>query len=316
MGTKRIYQGANFSASNLGRSERLISAGIVASASTTSGSNVLTNVTIATGTAAAGQTITGLGIPDGTTITNATTPGQLTISVNATATATGVTVQSTSRTGIVGEYLFGRDANTSKINLAGGPPLTFVGSPIFAPRSATLSQNNWADTSIYDSQELTMLIVCAVPTGTGAYFIGNYNNSNNTDTTTFELTSSLLSAITSANDNTQEAFTNVAARTPLTDYTIKAIRTTGAASFIAKIDEYRAGARMGGSSKTSTKTRKVTTSAAIAIGSARGSSGFAGTIQCAGAAIWSRALSDAEMVAEAAAITAKMAAWPQQAIVT
>lgn len=308
------YENVTFVSTKGRRNERLITAGIVASATVTSGSDTLTSVVIAAGAAAVGQNITGSGIPDNTTIL-AVGSGTIQMSQNATATSTSVAVQSTSRTSLVGEYLFGRDAATSKINLCGGVAPIIVGAPTYAARYATFDQNNWFDTNLPDTQELTMLQVSAIPSGTQAYLMGNYNNSNGTDTTTFELTSGSLAAIACATDNTQQAFTSVTARTPRSEFTVKAVRTTGAADFVEKIDEYRGGVRVAGSTKTVTgKTRKVTTSANMAIGSARGSSGFAGTLQCVGAAIWSRHVPDTELLAVAAAISAKAAAFKQQAI--
>lgn len=236
--------------------------------------------------------------------------------INAASRALGRSerlISAPRRDALVGEYLFGRDASTSRFNLTGGPNLAFVGSPVFSPRYALFSQTAWADTGLYDTADVTLLVVSSQVSQT-APLIGNYNGANSSDTTTFNLTGGDLQGFAVGTDNAAQT-ASTRARTPVTDFTVKVLRVSGGANFAIRVDEFRQGAKVGGTAVTTGKTRKVTTSQPFAIGSSRGASDFGGNVYVAGAAIWSRALTDSELLAEAAAISAKMAAWPQQSVV-
>lgn len=217
------------------------------------------------------------------------------------------------RAGLRGEYLFGRDTATSAFNLAGGQPLAFVGAPEFSPRYARFSQIAWADTGLFDTPEATLLVVSAEPTAS-APLITTFDGTNGGDATAFNVSGGNLQAYSVAADASVQT-AQTAARVPLVEWTVKAMRISGGAAYSIVIDEYRQGARVGGVVVATGKARKPCASAPFAIGSSRGSDGFKGDVFIAGAAIWSRGLSDAEVLAEAAAISAKMQAWPQQSVV-
>lgn len=216
------------------------------------------------------------------------------------------------RANLVGEYAFGYNAVFSAINMADPTkPLTFAGGPTFASRYVTFDQTHWADTGLFDSQELTLVEVCAVDTTT-APLITNFTGSNTTDLVHLNMGVTQMQAIVSDSTGTQQSPSqSYNAHTPKTDFSVKMLRATGSANFTIKNSEFRAGALVGTSTKVTTATRKVSTSAALAIGSCRGSNSFAGTSRVAGAAIFQRCLSDAEALALSAALTVVMASWPQ-----
>jgi len=208
------------------------------------------------------------------------------------------------RTDLVGEYLFGRDVNTSVPNLANPDlPLIVHGTPTFDARAATLAQANWFDTQILDSQELTLLTVVALA-GATAPLITNYDGANVTAVTSLHVSSNSIQGLACGTDNAQQVLSSRSMATPTTDFRIICMRTTGAANFVGRIDQFKAGVREGGTTTNSTKTRKVVTDKAFAIGSSRGSNGFAGATTVAAAAIWHGYLSDADLLAVAQEITA------------
>jgi hypothetical protein len=220
------------------------------------------------------------------------------------------------RANLVGEYVFGYNATFSGINMADPTkPLLFAGNPTFAARYVTLDQTRWADTGLYDSQELTLVEICTVDTST-APLITNFTGANTADTTHLSMGATQMAAIVCDSTGTQQTPSqSYNAHAPKTDFSVKMLRTTGSVNFTVKNSEFRTGALVGTSTKVTAATRKVSASAAFAIGSCRGGSSFAGTSRVAAAAIFTRCLSDAEALALAASLSDTMAAWPQGPIV-
>lgn len=203
------------------------------------------------------------------------------------------------RNGLTGEYVLTRNNTSSKVNPASAfaPQLTINGAPdygvsIFA--GAGLSQDNWYDTGLRDSQELTLAVAFKAPIGSSVLF-GNFNGGNAPlNTSLLFLGGSVAGLASSTGESVQ---TDPVAVDASADWTIAMMRTTGTDDFTVKVDLFKAGARIGGNVKAAVSARRVDTTVPFAIGSARGTDGlgsYNGSARYLLAAAYSRALSDDE----------------------
>lgn len=206
---------------------------------------------------------------------------------------------SSMRDGLLGEYVLTRNNASAKLNPASAfaPQLSVVGVPdygasIFA--GAGLSQNNWYDTNLRDTQELTLAVAFKAPAGQSV-LIGNFRGDNIPTNTSLLLQAGGVSGLVPATDGAQS--TDAVAVDASTAWTIAMLRATGSANFTIKVDLYRAGVRLGGLTKATGKTRLVDTTHSFAIGSARGTAGagtYNGSARYLLASVYGRAASDAE----------------------
>lgn len=203
------------------------------------------------------------------------------------------------RDGLLGEYVLTRNNASARLNPASAfaPQLSVVGAPdygaeIFA--GAGLSPNNWYDTNLRDTQDLTLAVAFRAPVGYSV-LLGNFRGDNAQDNVSLVITPQGIVGVIPATDGAQS--TDAVAVDASTDWTIAVLRTTGAANYTIKVDIYRAGARLAGTVKATAKQRLVDATYSFAIGSARGTTGsniYNGSARYLFAAAYSRALSDDE----------------------
>lgn len=213
----------------------------------------------------------------------------------------------TNRTDLVGEYQFGASNSKSIFNSANSKPLlTVVGSPIYADNYVTLSQDNWFDTNLLDSQELTFMIVCSGSTSQFNAF-GNFNGSNTTDHVVLFSNVSGKAKVQATSNDASVPYVELTAVDTTSAFKALCGRTTGSSNYTIKADQFKDGALLSTITTKTTKTRKVQTTPTFAIGSSRGSATLSGTLNYAAVLVWNRCLSDAELLAAYKEVYANLA---------
>lgn len=206
----------------------------------------------------------------------------------------------------VGEFLFGRDAPTSAFNVAvPGQRGTLIGDPVFGARYAELGVDGYLETGVPDQAELTIIAVMRFIALGGAWLCTQYGLGSS-PFTDFDISAYTVRGITAnASGPNSEASVDATARD--TAWQTVAMRVTSGTGYTTKLDVFRAGARLGGTSVTSSATRGVG-AGQFAVGSAHGTQDV-GVFALAGITILNTVPSDAALHAEAVAIGARMAAW-------
>lgn len=200
----------------------------------------------------------------------------------------------TERDGLVGEYLFGFNAAASVVNPPGAN-MSVIGTPTYSANLANVGQLNYFDTGILEPDEFTFLIFSDGDRDVSSVLVGNFNGSNSATSCCLYRNGSSFTGFSPATDSTTvtAAATNSLAEADQRAYAMRSIGTT---DFSVTVDEFKAGVRSGGATTTSTKTRRANASSLV-LGSSRGSATFPGPHPMYAALIWSRALSDAELLA-------------------
>lgn len=224
---------------------------------------------------------------------------------------------------LIGEYLFGRDDATSKLNSAAGQSnLIPYGPPTYGLDGfgtlfgARLNQTKWFDTQIASNLEMTIMVIARNwdwnAENKGLQLFGNFKGDNSSTTIgLFRSQAGVLSVNTPNSDGTVSA-TNGAAGSGVagTTWTTFCARVGSGTGYAVKIDTMRNGAIVGTSTSTTIagKTRAVGAGAVpLAIGSARGSTGagtYLGSMEFLAAKVFAGGagsgaiLSDADLLAE------------------
>lgn len=199
------------------------------------------------------------------------------------------------RTNLVGEYLFGRNFNTSKPNSAApANPLSTVGTHTYGTRKVTMSgASNRLELNVPDAQELTVLVIASA--ANNCQFLGSFNGSNSTDCAALLRPTGGIQGQVAAADNTAVTTTAIAVSGTASEPRGVAMRTTGSADFVIKVDQFKAGARINGVSEPKAgKTRKVSSNT-FRIGAP--TTFYIGSFDTYAALIWHRALGDVELLA-------------------
>jgi hypothetical protein len=208
----------------------------------------------------------------------------------------------TNRTGLVGEYLFGRNRATSLVNgVDGGTiPSVPVADPTYGDHVASMdaSANKYINSGLSDADKITIAVVCAFPASAyvnrtlAGFGVGKSLNIYSGPSSSFGLA-------TQATDATQPACGLPAAPTaPLTDPRMIVSRVDGPTNFSLNIDEYKNGGRTQGSGLVTTvKNRLAEATTKLSFGSLPSTGSFALGFDEVAALVWHRYLSDAEVLA-------------------
>lgn len=201
----------------------------------------------------------------------------------------------TDRTGLVGEYILGRNAKASAYNGANPDlPALIVGAPVYKASYCTLSRYNYLNTLLLDAAEVTLLAIGS-SAGNSSY-IGQFGIAGGGATTHLWGDNSGVNGYSTGNTS------NVQAASPWSPargagFRGLAFRSVGATNFKSVVDQFYSAVRTGKTETTSTQTKLVHPTKTFAIGSPHGGATFAEAVNIAGALIWHKALTDAELLA-------------------
>ncbi|RDI25187.1 hypothetical protein DFR41_104244 [Pseudacidovorax intermedius] len=216
------------------------------------------------------------------------------------------------REGLVGEYLLSKSAAASIQNTANSDkPLTVVGEPVFNPDHVVCSSPNWFETGLYETAELTAMVVCDAAVN-GAFLLGTFAGS--TGQRSMMMWQSALLVLqghgTDANGtNPTENSSSVAKLNVTTDFRIVAGRISSGADYTLKLDQYKGGVQTSSAATVvAGKTRAVNGSRSIAIGSPRGAVSPGGLVKIAAVLLWARRFADAELASTFPEVAAQVKA--------
>lgn len=201
------------------------------------------------------------------------------------------------RTGLLGEYLIGRDAVTSIPNSADPTkPLSALGTHTYAARKDTVAGLlNYYETGLADPADLTVLMIASA--ANNCQYMGSFTGANGTDATTMIKATSGLQVQTSNSDNTNSTTTVQTIFGTAAEPRGVAVRLSGSADYVVKSDQFKGGVKVTGVSETKTgKTRKLS-STTLRIGAPATGASYIGSVDFLAGFVWSRALSDAELLA-------------------
>lgn len=237
--------------------------------------------------------------------------GFTSLAANFTAAGLGKSQITTNRTGLVAEFLFGRDLATSKVNSAGAKVAAAVFSngtavpPVYSDHRVSLGSGTGLDSGVAPVGAMTMLgimqadVVDGAALSSGVFYFG---------ATAADAGRAMLCTKTGGTSNPGFGLggasgtiplTNLPQR-PLTDFRGMALRIGGIATGSAyAVDEMKAGVRVQGIAGTTT-TDRGTLTGTIEIG-ATGNVGTGGSwdskVNYAAAVFWNRYLTDGELLA-------------------
>lgn len=202
------------------------------------------------------------------------------------------------RTGLVGEYIFGRNRATSLINgVDGGITPTVNVDPTYGDHRASVdaATSKYFNTLVADADDLTLALVLAYPAnayasrtlfGTG---VGHKLNMYATASPGVRLQ-------VVATDATAPEAVLAAPQAPLTDFRMLTGRINGPTNISLEVDEFKGGERVQNVLVETVKSR-VPDTTPIAIGTLLNTTTYALGYDVAAALIWHRTLSDAELLA-------------------
>lgn len=195
------------------------------------------------------------------------------------------------RSGLIGEYLFGGNLTESRKNWANAAqPLTDIGSPTIGSNYADLGATGFS-TGLFESENITMIAIGYGTASNFASFVTNFNGSNGGQSSGIFVHAStdLLYCQAHSTDGTNQNITLALAQ-PDADYRFVAGRISSGTNYAQKLDQFKAGAHTF-NHQTIAKTRVGNTVHPLKI-----SAGFTEPVRMAGALIYNRVLSDAELL--------------------
>lgn len=195
------------------------------------------------------------------------------------------------RAGLIGEYIFGGSLSASLKNWANADlPMTAIGSPTIGSNYADLGTAGFA-TGLFESAGITMI---GIGYGTEADFtsmVTNFTGSNAATSSGIFLHpgDDLLYLQAHSTDNTNQNITLALAQ-PDSAYRFQAGRISAGTNYAQELDQYIGGVHTF-NHQVIAKTRVGNSTDQLKI-----STGFTAAVRMAGALIYNRALSDAELL--------------------
>lgn len=202
------------------------------------------------------------------------------------------------RTGLIGEYAFGRNKATSIPNGANPDlPLVPYGTPTFADRSFTSSVQSWFDTQITPGDDFTAAVVCQKGSGF-QQVIGSYNGNASLASFSLFINADAFAQFSAVGSDQNTDFMGLTGDADA--FRMVTVRCSGVVNPVIETDEFRAGARTANYTETFTGFTRRPLAQSFAIGSHRGNEAFDGagaqSNSFASAFIWNTVLSDADLL--------------------
>lgn len=208
----------------------------------------------------------------------------------------------TVRLGLIGEYVFGSSLVESRNNWANlAAPLTDIGTPVIGSNYADLGVSGF-DTGLYESENITMIGIGYGTISGFASLVTNFNGSNaSTSSGIFIHAGTNLSYCQAHSaDNTNQTNTLALAQ-PEDEYRMVVGRISSGTNYAQKLDQFKAG------SHTLNHQVIAKTRVGNSVNPLKISTGFTSAIRMAGALIYNRVLSDAELLQVYNEVRARMA---------
>ncbi|MEF2551980.1 hypothetical protein VQ042_11515 [Aurantimonas sp. A2-1-M11] len=206
----------------------------------------------------------------------------------------------TDRAGLVGEFAFGRDLATSRVNAAtlASTDAQAIGSPAYGDHKITnINYQNTLDLMVGDAENITVAAVFAYGGSASRIYMATGPGGVLGQLALFQLSDTVqrLQVATSAGSVSGLSIDLTGApAAPTSEFRMVSGRVGGLVNPSLAIDEFKGGVRVKGNTATGTATRVVDTRK-VALGTLRNSS-LANPSDFAAALVWHRVLTDSELL--------------------